>query len=141
VFAPGQGWQQLPGPKNPLGQIKFETPNKFDVYLHDTPSRLAFDRFFRAQSHGCVRLEHASELAGFVLRDLGWNDLQISQAAATGATRRIDLKHRWRVYLLYATSFVDEDGTVEFRDDLYGRDARLRDALAAVQTVQRQAGL
>jgi len=141
VFAQGQGWQQLPGPKNPLGQIKFETPNKFDVYLHDTPSRLAFDRFFRAQSHGCVRLEHAAELAGFVLRDLGWNDLQIAQAAGTGETRRIDLKHRWRVYLLYATSFVDEDGTVEFRDDLYGRDARLRDALAAGQTVQRQAGL
>jgi murein L,D-transpeptidase YcbB/YkuD len=141
VFVPGHGWQQLPGPKNPLGQIKFETPNKFDVYLHDTPSRLAFDRFFRAQSHGCVRLEHAAELAGFVLRDIGWNDLQISQAAATGETRRIDLKHRWRVYLLYATSFVDEDGMVEFRDDLYGRDARLRDALAAAQLVQRQAGL
>jgi murein L,D-transpeptidase YcbB/YkuD len=141
VFAPGQGWQQLPGPKNPLGQIKFETPNQFDVYLHDTPSRLAFDRFFRAQSHGCVRLERASELAGFVLRDLGWDDLQIAQAAATGATRRIDLKHRWRVWLLYATSFVDEDGQVEFRDDLYGRDARLKDALAQAQILQKQAGL
>jgi L,D-transpeptidase YcbB len=140
-FLPGQGWQQRPGPKNPLGQIKFETPNRFDVYLHDTPSRLAFDRFFRAQSHGCVRLEHAAELAGFVLRDLGWNDLQITQAAATGATRRIDLKHPWRVYLLYATSFVDEDGTVEFRDDLYGRDSRLHDALAAPQMVQKQARL
>ena len=141
VFTPGRGWQQLPGPKNPLGQIKFETPNRFDVYLHDTPSRLAFDRFFRAQSHGCVRLERAAELAGFVLRDMGWDDLQIAQAAATGETRRIDLKRHWRVYMLYATSFVDEDGTVEFRDDLYGRDARLRDALAAPQPVQKQAGL
>ena len=141
VFAPGQGWQQLPGPKNPLGQIKFETPNQFDVYLHDTPSRLAFDRFFRAQSHGCVRLERASELAGYVLRDLGWDDLQIAQAASTGATRRIDLKHRWRVWLLYATSFVDQDGQVEFRDDLYGRDARLKDALAQTQVLQKQADL
>lgn len=141
VLTPGRGWQQMPGPKNPLGQIKFETPNRFDVYLHDTPSRLAFDRFFRAQSHGCVRLEHAAELAGFVLRDMGWNDLQIAQAAAAGDTRRIDLKRRWRVYLLYATSFVDEDGTVEFRDDIYGRDARLHDALAGMQTIQKQAGL
>ena len=141
VFTPGRGWQQMPGPKNPLGQIKFETPNRFDVYLHDTPSRIAFDRFFRAQSHGCVRLEHASELAGFVLADMGWNDQQIAQAAATGENRRIDLKRRWRIYLLYATSFVDEDGTVEFRDDLYGRDSRLRDALAQMRPAQKQAGL
>ena len=141
VFEPGQGWEQLPGPKNPLGQIKFETPNRFDVYLHDTPSRLAFDRFFRAQSHGCVRLERAAELAGFVLRELDWNDLTIAQAVATGETRRIDLKHHWRVYMLYETSFVDEDGVVEFRDDLYGRDARLSDALAAAQAVLKQAGL
>jgi L,D-transpeptidase YcbB len=140
VFTPGRGWQQMPGPKNPLGQIKFETPNRFDVYLHDTPSRLAFDRFFRAQSHGCVRLEHAAELAGFVLGSMGWNDLQIAQAAATGENRHIDLKRRWRIYLLYATSFVDEDGTVEFRDDLYGRDQRLKDALVAAPMAEKQAG-
>ena len=141
VFTPGRGWQQLAGPKNPLGQIKFETPNRFDVYLHDTPSRAAFDRFFRAQSHGCVRLERAAELAGFVLHDMGWDEGQVSEAASSGAGRRVDLKHRWRVYLLYATSFVDEDGTMEFRDDLYGRDARLRDALRALQAMQRQAAL
>ena len=141
VFAPGRGWQQLPGPKNPLGQLKFETPNRFDVYLHDTPSRLAFDRYFRAQSHGCVRLERASELAGFVLRDLDWNEQEISDAIATGTQLRVDLKRRWRIYILYATAFVDEDGTVEFRDDLYGRDARLQDALGAVRAAERQAGL
>jgi L,D-transpeptidase YcbB len=140
VFTPGRGWQQRPGPKNPLGQIKFESPNRFDVYLHDTPSRVAFDRFFRAQSHGCVRLERAAELAGLVLRDAGWNDQSLAQAVATGDNRRIELKHSWRVWLFYATSFVDEDGTVEFRDDLYGRDARLRDALATA-SVQKQARL
>lgn len=141
LFTPGRGWQQLPGPRNPLGQLKFETPNQFDVYLHDTPSRMAFDRFFRAQSHGCVRLENAAELAGFVLSDMGWNEQQIAQAAADGSTRRIDLKHSWRVWLLYATSFVDEDGTVEFRDDLYGRDARLRDALDAARVTGHRAKL
>jgi L,D-transpeptidase YcbB len=141
VFVPGHGWQQLPGPKNPLGQLKFETPNRFDVYLHDTPSRLAFDRYFRAQSHGCVRLERASELAGFVLRDLAWNEQQIGAAVADGDNARVDLKRPWRVWILYATSFVDEDGMVEFRDDLYGRDARMRDALGAIRAVEREAGL
>jgi len=131
VFTSGRGWQQMPGPKNPLGHLKFESPNRFDVYLHDTPSRVAFDRYFRAQSHGCVRLERADELAGFVLRGTEWNPAQLAAAVATGENRRIDLKRRWRVYILYATSFVDDGGNVEFRDDLYGRDARLRDALGA----------
>ena len=63
------------------------------------------------------------------------------KSSAFGESRRVDLKRRWRVYLLYATSFVDEDGTMEFRDDLYGRDARLRDALAALRAAQRQAAL
>jgi murein L,D-transpeptidase YcbB/YkuD len=141
VFTPGRGWQQMPGPKNPLGQIKFETPNKFDVYLHDTPSRFVFDRYFRAQSHGCVRLENAAELAGFVLRDLGWNEGDVTAAATSGATPRVFLKPIWRIWILYETAFVDEDGTVEFRDDLYGRDQRLHDALAVLSAAERQARL
>jgi murein L,D-transpeptidase YcbB/YkuD len=144
VFTPGRGWQQMPGPKNPLGRIKFESPNRFDVYLHDTPSRVAFDRYFRAQSHGCVRLERADELADFVLQGTEWNPTQLAQAVATGENRHIDLKRRWRVYILYATSFVDDDGTVEFRDDLYGRDTRLREAIAGSKThreAQKQASL
>ena len=140
-FTPGRGWQQMPGPKNPLGQLKFETPNRFDVYLHDTPSRLAFDRYFRAQSHGCVRLENATELAGYVLRDLGWDEQLITEAVTAGGRTRIDLPRARRIWILYATSFVDEDGTVEFRDDLYGRDARLTDALAAIRAEERQTGL
>jgi L,D-transpeptidase YcbB len=131
VFTPGRGWQQLPGPKNPLGRFKFESPNRFDVYLHDTPSRYAFDRYFRAQSHGCVRLQHAEEVADYVLQGTGWTPLEIAAAAASGQTIRIDLRRRWPIYLVYATAFVDEDGAVEFRDDLYGRDARLRAALEA----------
>src|SRR5262249_25503678 len=73
VFVPEQGLQQLPGPKNPLGQIKFETPNRFDVYLHDTPSKKTFERWARAQSHGCVRLEHARDLAVYFLQALQWS--------------------------------------------------------------------
>jgi L,D-transpeptidase YcbB len=132
LFVPGHGWEQLPGPKNPLGRLKFETPNQFDVYLHDTPSRFAFDRFFRAQSHGCVRLENAEELAAYVLEELRWNELQISEAMASHDTFKIEVRPRWRVWLFYETAFVGANGVMNFRDDLYGRDARLEDALEAL---------
>lgn len=144
VFTPGRGWQQLPGPRNPLGRIKFESSNRFDVYLHDTPSRYVFNHYFRAASHGCVRLERAQELAGFVLDDTAWSPPAIDDAIAAGQTQHIELRRDWRVWLVYATAFVDPDGTVEFRDDVYGRDARLAAALKALRTMpapQRQARL
>jgi murein L,D-transpeptidase YcbB/YkuD len=130
AYVSGKGLQQLPGPKNPLGQIKFDTPNKFDVYLHDTPSRGAFERFARAQSHGCVRTERAKDLAAYILQDLKIAPEDIERAVATGETARVELVHRLRVQILYATVFVDPDGTVEFRDDIYGRDKRLMAALS-----------
>jgi murein L,D-transpeptidase YcbB/YkuD len=132
AYIQGHGLVQLPGPKNPLGQIKFETPNRFDVYLHDTPSKKTFERVARAQSHGCVRVEKAHDLADFVLRQLAWQPEQVEAAVAANETQRVELKHRWRVHLMYWTSFVDADGTVEFRDDVYGRDKRLHEALAAL---------
>ena len=131
VFVPEQGLQQLPGPKNPLGQIKFETPNKFDVYLHDTPSKKTFERWARAQSHGCVRLENARDLAVFFLQMVQWPAEEVDAAVAAGTTQRVELKSRWRVNLLYATAFATPDGIIEFRDDMYGRDKRLKEALAA----------
>jgi murein L,D-transpeptidase YcbB/YkuD len=129
VRSPEKGLQQLPGPKNPLGQIKFETPNRFDVYLHDTPSRTTFERFVRAQSHGCVRMEKARDLAAYILQAVNVSGEDLDRAVASGETQRIELKHRWRVQLQYWTAFADADGTVEFRDDVYGRDKRLRAAL------------
>jgi murein L,D-transpeptidase YcbB/YkuD len=125
AYVSGKGLQQLPGPKNPLGQIKFDTPNKFDVYLHDTNSRGTFERFVRAQSHGCVRTERAKDLAAYVLQDLKIGPEDIDRAIASSETSRVELVHRLRVQILYATAFVDPDGTVEFRDDVYGRDKRL----------------
>ncbi|MDB5405699.1 MAG: hypothetical protein JWL84_611 [Rhodospirillales bacterium] len=126
------GLEQIPGPKNPLGRIKFETPNKFDVYLHDTPSRNSFGRVARAESHGCVRLEDARALAAYVLKAPRWTPELIEQAVATGGTQHTDPGRRLGVSILYFTSFVDADGMVEFRDDVYGRDKRLRDALDVV---------
>jgi murein L,D-transpeptidase YcbB/YkuD len=122
-------FEQLPGPKNPLGQVKFETPNKFDVYLHDTSSPTAFARAARALSHGCVRVQDARGLAAYILGGPKWNSDEIANAINLGETQRADVVRKLRVSILYFTSFVDADGTIEFRDDIYGRDKRLRAAL------------
>jgi murein L,D-transpeptidase YcbB/YkuD len=129
-------FQQRPGPLNPLGQIKFETPNKFDVYLHDTPSKNAFERAARAMSHGCVRLEHARDLATYVLDPSIWTSESIDAALALGSTQKVDIKRHLRVHFFYFTSFVDADGTIEFRDDIYGRDKRLALALQAQEAAR-----
>jgi L,D-transpeptidase YcbB len=132
VGVPGRSAiQQLPGPDNALGRIKFELPNIFDVYLHDTPSHPLFSRVIRTLSHGCVRLEEPRQLALYVLGGgkTIWTLDDIDGAIAEGGTRRVPLAHDIAVYLLYWTAFTDPDGALEFRDDIYGRDARLDAAL------------
>ncbi|HUH85645.1 MAG TPA: L,D-transpeptidase family protein [Stellaceae bacterium] len=136
VFVSQHGYstiRQLPGPGNALGRIKFELPNIYDVYLHDTPSHSLFNKVLRNLSHGCVRLE---DPRGLALHVLGggkkvWNLADIDNAVATGETHRVALPHDIPVYLIYLTAFVDPDGTMEFRNDVYGRDARLDEAMTA----------
>jgi len=125
--------QQQPGPDNPLGRIKFDVPNRFDVYLHDTPTRALFARPRRTASHGCIRVERADELAAHVLADgTGrWTPERLEEAIAGGASPRIPVARPLSVYILYWTAFVGPDGLVQFRDDVYGRDHRLAAALAA----------
>jgi L,D-transpeptidase YcbB len=131
VVRVGAALQQLPGAGNALGRLKFEIPNVYDVYLHDTPGHPLFARVSRHLSHGCVRLENPRELARYVLADRpGWGDAEIEQAIAAGETRRVTLEHSRPVYLLYWTAFVAADGAIEFRDDIYARDHRLLAALA-----------
>lgn len=134
--------QQLPGPTNALGRIKFEMSNTYDVYLHDTPSHPAFSKVLRALSHGCVRLEEPRQLAVLVLgTQAGWALDDIDRAVDAGETRRVPLARSLPVYLLYWTAFVDADGGVEFRDDIYARDRRLSAALAALSVpIIRQGG-
>jgi murein L,D-transpeptidase YcbB/YkuD len=123
--------QQQPGPANPLGRIKFDAPNRFDVYLHDTPARSLFARPVRTASHGCIRLERADDLAAHVLGgSLGWTRETLEAAIATGQSQRISVARPLPVYVLYWTAFADPDGRVHFRDDVYGRDRRLAAVLA-----------
>jgi len=121
---------QDPGPANSLGRIKFEFSNPFSVYLHDTPMHSLFARADRALSHGCVRLERPLDLAMELLKDdPSWTRERLERAIGRGTTIRIDVPNPLPVVLVYWTTFVDGDGMVEFRDDIYGRDARLTAAL------------
>lgn len=118
-----------PGPLNALGRIKFMFPNRFNIYLHDTPHREHFSRSVRAFSSGCIRLEEPLDLALYVLDDLGWTSERIRQAVNSGSRQVISLPRPLPVYLVYWTTWVEADGTVHFRDDVYGRDRLLRTAL------------
>ncbi len=127
----GKELVQVPGPTNSLGQVKFEMPNPDDVYMHDTPERRLFALSRRYISHGCIRVEDPRGLAQVLLDSSQWSRDAIDAAIATGQTQSIPLHRSLPVYALYWTAFVDPDGTVEFRDDVYGRDRRLAEALAA----------
>jgi murein L,D-transpeptidase YcbB/YkuD len=116
--------RQAPGPRNPLGDVKFMFPNRFHVYLHDTPSRSLFSRGTRAFSHGCIRLEKPMELASYVLRDSPeWTPQRVRTVLAKRTARTVPLSKPIPVHLVYRTAWVNEDGTVQFRYDVYGHDA------------------
>lgn len=116
--------RQERGPRNPLGQIKLELPNIFDVYLHDTPARSAFAREDRALSHGCVRVEQIQPLARYALAGPD-ADVRIEQAIRTGETKYLPLRRKLPVYFLYWTASAGTDGTLQVNPDIYGRDRRL----------------
>jgi len=122
--------RQRPGDWNALGRLKFNMPNGYDVYLHDTPAKSLFERPFRAFSHGCIRLEKPLDLALYLLRDQpGWNAAAIESAIATGSERPIRLTTPEPVYVLYWTAWVGDDGHMEFHRDHYQRDAAIAAAL------------
>jgi murein L,D-transpeptidase YcbB/YkuD len=118
--------RQGPGPGNALGRLKFMFPNQFNVYLHDTPARGLFAREERDFSHGCVRVQDPETLAAFVLdRQPGWSQDAIKDAIATGRRQIVSLEQPLPVHIAYLTAWVNKDGTVHFRRDVYGRDATL----------------
>lgn len=122
--------RQRPGPKNSLGTMKFLFPNEHAVYLHDTPSGSLFSQTQRGFSHGCVRLQRPMDLAKYVLQDMPeWNESRIRETINGGEETWITLPKKIQVYLVYFTSWVDSDGNVHFRDDIYGHDKRLEQEL------------
>lgn len=129
--------RQDPGPNNALGRVKLMFPNPYLVYLHDTPSQALFDRAERAFSSGCVRVERALELAALVLDEPDkWNAQSVGAVIAGGKLQNVTLKRRMPVLLAYWTAWIDPQGHVNFRRDLYGQDAQWAEALDAPFSVR-----
>ncbi len=129
--------KQRPGGGNALGRVKFMFPNKFNIYLHDTPSKSLFRKDARAFSHGCVRVQDPLELARVLLapqveEPIGYIDRILGRYKE----KYVNLSEPVQVHLTYRTAWVDETGVRQFRDDVYGRDARI---LAALQAAGVQA--
>jgi len=122
--------RQEPGPLNSLGRIKFMFPNKFGIYLHDTPARGLFNEVKRTFSSGCIRIKKPIELAVYLLEDHPeWTRGRILQAINSKKNQTIQIPDPITVHLLYWTAWVDKDGILNFREDIYGRDLILGRAL------------
>ncbi|HEY0356250.1 MAG TPA: L,D-transpeptidase family protein, partial [Flavisolibacter sp.] len=118
--------RQKPGPSNALGLVKFLFPNRYNIYLHDTPTKQLFESEKRAFSHGCIRIQKPFEMARFLLRnEPAWTVEAITAAMHRTSEKWVPLKEKVPVYVVYFTSWVDEDGLVHFRDDVYGHDKRM----------------
>ena len=129
--------RQEPGPLNALGTLKFMFPNKYDVYLHDTPAKNLFSDNVRAFSHGCTRIEKPLELAEYLLRDdPRWSQKELLAALEKGTEQIVQIPRPLNVHFLYLTAWVDESGLVQFRNDIYGRDKSLDEALREQPTLR-----
>ncbi len=122
--------RQRPGSENSLGLLKFDMPNSFDVYMHDTPATQLFARSRRDFSHGCIRVEEPVALAKWALRDQPeWTEEAIRAAMNGDSTFHVNLLKPVPVLIVYGTAVIMEDGEVRFFDDIYGNDAALEEIL------------
>lgn len=123
--------RQDAGEKNALGRIKFNFKNKYNVYLHDTPSRSLFARETRSLSHGCVRVQHPIELASYLLQEnnSSYDKEDIEKLIAGGQNRHIALKKQVPVHIRYFTSEADSDGKIYFYRDVYNKDEAIKKKL------------
>ena len=124
--------RQKPGPRNALGRVKFMFPNKYNIYLHDTPAQGLFTETVRAFSHGCIRLDDPYDFAEAILaRQFDDPRSEFERRLNTGREARVNLDQPLPVHLVYRTAIAKPGGGIQFRDDVYGRDARILDALIA----------
>lgn len=134
--------RQRPGPQNALGALRFNLPNPYAIYLHDTPAKDLLEREARAFSHGCIRVQAPLTLAASLLGD-AWSSEQLSTQIASGDTTIISFPQPIPVYVLYLTSILDADGNLLLLKDIYKLDEAiakaidLRQARAASQNVEQ----
>lgn len=133
--------RQGPSEGNALGLVKFIFPNKYNIYLHDTPSKSLFGREVRAFSHGCIRLNDPFDFAYALLaKQTADPEGRFQSLLKTGAEARENLETPVPVHIVYRTAFTNVTGSLQFRRDIYGRDAKIWNALGregvAVRAVQ-----
>lgn len=123
--------RQKPGANNALGAVKFLFPNRFSIYMHDTPTQATFGANRRAASHGCIRLQHPAQFAEYVLGPSGeWDAARIREAMAAEESETVKVEPTVPVFILYLTAF-ERDGKIQFRDDVYGNDRKALQELSA----------
>ena len=122
-------FEQVADEDNALGAYKFMFPNKFDIYLHDTPAKHLFNKSYRAYSSGCIRLEHPEALADMLVAGDKTRMKQLKEARGSKQTAVISLKEPIPVYLVYFTVVPNTNGMLEFRDDIYQRDELMEEAM------------
>ena len=121
---------QEPGAGNALGRVKFMFPNRYSVYIHDTPHRNLFQRTDRSFSSGCIRVNNPLALAAWLMKDNpAWTPAQIKNVIDQGKERIVNLASPIQVHILYLTAWASDDGLVYFRKDIYNRDQPLLAAL------------
>jgi murein L,D-transpeptidase YcbB/YkuD len=137
----GNTVRQKPGKTNSLGLVKFLFPNTYNIYFHDTPSKSLFNESSRAFSHGCIRLAEPARLAEFLLRnDSTWNREKIDKAMHAGKEKYVRLRGTAEipVFIGYFTSWVDRNGRLNFRNDVYGNDKKMARRLFGTPEVQKK---
>lgn len=118
--------RQNPGDHNALGRVKFMFPNKFSIYLHDTPGRYLFSENERGFSSGCIRIEKPIDLAEYLLADQEkWNREKIEEEMTKDKEKIVYLNKPIKIYLQYNTAWVDSLGNLNFREDIYNRDQKI----------------
>lgn len=126
----GNQIRQKPGPQNALGKVKFLFPNSHHIYLHDTPAKNLFSQDQRAFSHGCIRVEEPRRLAQYVLRHQPeWTDARIDSAMNGQKELFVTIKKPIPVLIAYFTAWVDGEGLLNFRKDIYKRDERMAEMI------------
>lgn len=126
----GKQIRQKPGPDNALGLVKFIFPNSHNMYLHDTPAKTLFESDQRAFSHGCIRVAQPKKLASYLLKDQPeWTEEKMEAAMHAGKEQWVPVKNPVPVLITYFTAWVDEEGYIHFRKDLYKRDERMAEML------------
>jgi murein L,D-transpeptidase YcbB/YkuD len=122
--------RQPPSRGNALGVVKFIFPNPHNIYLHDTPSKNLFAREVRAFSHGCIRLADPYDFAYALLAKQTGKPVAFFKAQLdTGKEVKVDLKQQVPVHIIYRTAFTSPKGHTQYRRDIYGRDAKIWNAL------------